>query len=150
MLACLAMAFVGCSSKRERKDPLLEAARECSRGGELECPRPILRVTDLHAAQHYYRDALGFKIDWEHGEPADFGSVSRSNVVLFMCQNCQSSPGIWVFTFTHDVDRLHEEFVERHARIRMPPTNMAWGLREMQVEDPDGNVLRFASPIEHD
>jgi catechol 2,3-dioxygenase-like lactoylglutathione lyase family enzyme len=144
------MAFVGCSSQRERKDPLLEAARACSRAGDLECPRPILRVTDLHAAQHYYRDALGFKIDWEHGEPADFGSVSRSNVVLFMCQNCQSSPGIWVFTFTHDVDRLHEEFVERHARIRMPPTNMAWGLREMQVEDPDGNVLRFASPIEHD
>jgi hypothetical protein len=49
-----------------------------------------------------------------------------------------------------DVDRLHEELVERHAIIRMPPTNMAWGLREMHVGDRDGNVIRFASPIEHD
>ena len=27
------------------------------------------------------------------------------------------------------------------AIIRMAPTNMPWGLREMHVSDPDGNVL---------
>jgi catechol 2,3-dioxygenase-like lactoylglutathione lyase family enzyme len=147
MLVCLVL--VGCGSKRDKQDPLLAAAAECAKGGELECPRPILRVADLHAAQNYYRDALGFKILWEHGEPPDFGAVGRSNMVLFMCQQCQSSAGAWVFTFTHDVDQLHKEFVERNAIIRMPPTNMSWGLREMNVGDPDGNVLRFASPIEH-
>jgi uncharacterized glyoxalase superfamily protein PhnB len=67
-----------------------------------------------------------------------------------MCQQCQSSAGAWLFTFTRDVDRLYQEFSERHAIIQMPPTNMPWGLREMQVADRDGNVLRFASPIEHE
>jgi catechol 2,3-dioxygenase-like lactoylglutathione lyase family enzyme len=149
ILAGLASGSVGCSDKREHVDPLAAAAKACGDDGELECPRPILTVSNLRAAQGYYRDALGFKIDWEHGEPADFGSVSRSNLILFMCQQCQGHPDAWVFTFAHDVDKLHREFVERHAKIRMPPTNMAWGLREMHVEDPDGNVLRFAGPIEH-
>jgi len=50
--------------------------------------------------------------------------------------------------FTRDVDRLHEEFVRRNAIIKLPPTNMPWGMREMQVADPDGNVMRFASSID--
>ena len=32
----------------------------------------------------------------------------------------------------------------RGAPIRLPPTNFSWAL-EIQVEDPDGNVLRFGS-----
>jgi predicted aspartyl protease len=44
-------------------------------------------------------------------------------------------------------DQLHEEFVRKQAIIKQPPTDMPWGLREMQVVDPDGNVMRFASAI---
>jgi catechol 2,3-dioxygenase-like lactoylglutathione lyase family enzyme len=150
MLAVAMTMAVGCSSKTERVDPLAATAKACTGHAELECPRPIFNVRDLKASQHYYRDALGFKVDWEHGEPPDFGAVSRSDVILFMCQRCQSAPGAWLFTFTRDVDRLHEEFTRRKAIIQMPPTNQPWGLREMQVADPDGNVLRFASPVEHD
>jgi uncharacterized glyoxalase superfamily protein PhnB len=50
--------------------------------------------------------------------------------------------------FARDVDQLHAELRERHALIRQPPTNMPWGLREMQVADPDGNVIRFGTGIE--
>ncbi len=32
----------------------------------------------------------------------------------------------------------------RGVGIRLPPTNYSWAL-EMQVEDPDGNVLRLGS-----
>jgi uncharacterized glyoxalase superfamily protein PhnB len=50
--------------------------------------------------------------------------------------------------FTRDVDRLHADVVRRHAIIKMPPTNMPWGLREIHVADPDGNVMRFGSAID--
>jgi uncharacterized glyoxalase superfamily protein PhnB len=66
-----------------------------------------------------------------------------------MCQQCQGQPGAWVMLFAEDVDRLHREFVSKDARIRMPPRNMPWGLREMHVTDPDGHVLRFATSTEH-
>jgi ankyrin repeat protein len=43
-----------------------------------------------------------------------------------------------------DAERLHEELRMAGARIRQGPTNFSWAL-EIQVEDPDGNVLRFGS-----
>jgi catechol 2,3-dioxygenase-like lactoylglutathione lyase family enzyme len=142
--------MVGCNSRSERNrrnDPLVESARACAHDAELSCPRPIVGVRDLRASQRYYRDALGFKIDWEYGEPADFSSVSRGDSVLFLCQGCDGPRGAWAMMFARNVDHLHEEFVRNHAIIKMPPTDMPWGLREMQVADPDGNMMRFGSAI---
>jgi len=151
LIAVTCLAF-GCKSNHEteRNDSLVEEAKLSARHSELSAPRPILTVRSLKASQAYYRDALGFKLDWDHGDPPDFGSVSRSDSQLFLCQGCQGTPGSWMMIFTRDVDKLHEELVSRKARIKMPPTNMPWGLREMQVEDPDGNVIRFGSAIPED
>src|SRR5205085_2150333 len=38
----------------------------------------------------------------------------------------------------------HHELRAKGAKIRHPPTNYSWA-GEMQVEDPDGNVLRLGS-----
>ena len=48
-----------------------------------------------------------------------------------------------------DVEAVHEEFVAAGAKVRNPPTNYDWAL-EMQVEDPDGNVLRLGSDPKKD
>ncbi|HYU15112.1 MAG TPA: glyoxalase superfamily protein [Candidatus Acidoferrum sp.] len=149
-VACLAFSSFGalaCGRERARS-PLEEAARACSHDSELSCPRPIFNVRSLRESQRYYRDQLGFKIDWEYGEPPDFGSVSRAQSVIFMCQGCQGTPGAWTMLFAQDVDRLYEEFRRRKAIIKMPPTDRPWGLREMHVADPDGNILRFGSGID--
>jgi catechol 2,3-dioxygenase-like lactoylglutathione lyase family enzyme len=150
-VAGLVLGLSGCKGKgeRDRNEPLVEAARSCARHGELSCPRPIFTVASLPASQRYYRDALGFKLDWDHGDPPDFGSVSRGDAMIFMCQGCQAPRGAWTMVFARDVDQLHRELVERQAIIKMPPTDMPWGLRELHVADPDGNVLRFGSSIEH-
>jgi uncharacterized glyoxalase superfamily protein PhnB len=47
--------------------------------------------------------------------------------------------------FMDDVDVLHEEYRKSGAIIRMVPTNMPWGVREMNVEDPDGYRFRMGS-----
>ena len=151
-IAALALAagLGGLGCKGERRDPLREAAMRCLHDdAEISCAVPILNVRKLAASQRYYREALGFHVDWEDGDPADFGSVSRGHGVLFLCQGCQGTPGAWAMMFTPDVDRLYKEFVAHNALIRMPPTTMPWHLREMHVSDPDGNVLRFGGPVEH-
>ncbi|MEM6296065.1 MAG: bleomycin resistance family protein [Myxococcota bacterium] len=135
--------FLGaCSSE---PDSLRAAAIACHEEAELSCPRPILNVRDLQASFRYYRDTLGFRVDWEHGDPPDFGSVTRGNATIFLCEGCQGTPGAWMMVFARDVDTLHEEFAERGALIRMPPKDMPWDMREMHVSDPDGNVLRFGT-----
>lgn len=150
LAACLVLS--ACSSKRsERESPLVAEAKRCGeKCPELSVARPILRVHDLKASQAYYRDKLGFKVDWDYGDPPDFGQVSRSDFALFMCQQCQGVGAAWTMTFAADVDKLHAEFTRRGAIIRQPPKDMPWGLREMQVADPDGNVIRFGSHGDHD
>jgi catechol 2,3-dioxygenase-like lactoylglutathione lyase family enzyme len=140
-------AALGCGAGE--RSALHEAALAIAHDSELSAAIPIFNVADLRASQRYYRDVLGFKLDWEDGDPPDFGAVSRGHAVVFMCQGCQGHPGAWIMLFTPDVDRLHQEFVDTGAVVKRPPTNMPWHLREMLVEDLDGNTMRFASPIEH-
>lgn len=151
-LAVLSFAVLSCSSdaERSRARPFAELAKQCSRDAELGCPHPIFRVTSLRDAQRYYRDALGFKLDWEHGKPPHFASVSRADARLMLSQGSQGKGGAWIVIFARDVDRLHTELKGRGARITLPPTNMPWDMREMHVADPDGNMIRFGSPIKRD
>jgi predicted enzyme related to lactoylglutathione lyase len=52
--------------------------------------------------------------------------------------------GAWVWIGVDDACRFHEELKAQGVAIRLPPTNYPWAL-EMQIEDPDGNVLRLGS-----
>ncbi len=131
----VALIVIGCSSKSDR-GALVEAARAVTRDAELSHPRPILSAKSLRDSQAYFRDVLGFKLDWDYGDPANFGSVSRGDAVLFVCEGCSFTPGETMI-FACDVEALHEEFKAKGAIIKMPPTDMPWGLREMKVAAPD-------------
>lgn len=147
VLVALVVAVTGC--KAERRSGLAEAARAChDDDAEVSCGRPIFNVRNLKASVEYYRDVLGFKVDWTYGDPPDFGSVTRGNGTLFLCEGCQGTPGAWAWFFARDVDALHRELKAKQAKIRMEPKDMPWGVREMQVADLDGNVMRFATGID--
>ena len=149
VLAAIIVVAVGCGRERAHDDHAALAAslRSCGSGKDLSCPRPILTVDKLAASIAYYRDRLGFHFDWTDGEPPDFASVTRGDMQIFMCQRCQGHPGGWIWVTTPDVDALYTELVRRGAQIKAKPDNKPWGMREMQVADPDGNVLRIGSPI---
>lgn len=149
VIALASLAVAGCKHRRE-PSALAQTARACAAGSDLGCPRAILYVGNLAASQRYYRDKLGFKLDWTDGDPPDFGAVSRGDTQLFMCERCQGHPGSWLWITSPDVDRLYGELVKRGAIIKSPPATMPWHVREMQVADPDGNVLRIGSPVDHD
>jgi len=109
---------------------------------EFEGMMPILPVRNLAASIEHYVRVLGFGLNWQ--VPGVLGSVSRGRCTLFLCEGDQGHPGTWVWIGVSDVDALLEDYTARGARVRHPPTNYSWA-REMQIEDPDGNVLRFGS-----
>ena len=102
---------------------------------------PILRVRDVAASVGHYVDVLGFKVDWQTEWLA---AVSRGRCGIFLSQGDQGHPGGWVWIGVDDADALYAEYVAKGAKVRHAPTNYAWA-REMQVEDPDGNVLRLGA-----
>jgi catechol 2,3-dioxygenase-like lactoylglutathione lyase family enzyme len=111
----------------------------------IECIDPILRVEDMDRSVRYYGDVLGFEsAAWSTN---DFARVGRDGRGIFLCRGGQGRGGAWVWIGVGDVRALHKAFQERGAIIRREPKNEPWAL-EMQIEDPDGNVLRFGSEPE--
>jgi predicted enzyme related to lactoylglutathione lyase len=111
---------------------------------KLESVNPILAVHDVETSIAYYMEKLGFTSCWGWEQPPTFGGVRRDGIEIFFCQDCQGNPGTWMSVWVDDVDVLYAEFKARGADIRQPPTNFPWGVREMNVSDPDGHRLRFS------
>lgn len=44
--------------------------------------------------------------------------------------------------FVDNVDALYTVYKDKGVNIRQTPTNSPWGMREMNIEDPDGHRLR--------
>lgn len=111
-------------------------------GVHFECINPILRVENMQASLRFYVEILGFEnASWGTD---DFTSISRDRQGIYLCRDGQGRGGAWIWVGVEDVEQLHEEYKARGVKIRMPPTNFPWAL-EMQIEDPDGNVLRMGS-----
>jgi catechol 2,3-dioxygenase-like lactoylglutathione lyase family enzyme len=142
--AALAVVLGSCREAPREAQPFQELSAQC-RSHELGCPRPIFAVANLKRSLAYYRDTLGFKVDWEWGEPSDFASVTRAGATIFLGVDASAGhQALWVFA--RDPDTLYAELKQKKAVIKMPPTNMPWGNRELHVLDADGNLIRFGGP----
>jgi catechol 2,3-dioxygenase-like lactoylglutathione lyase family enzyme len=119
-----------------------ESAASTSSATKLGGVNPIFRVANLQASIDYYVNALGFTLNWQ--VPGMFASVYRDKCNIFLCEGDQGHLGGWVWIGAGDITPLCQEFLAKGAKLRHPPTNYEWAY-EMQIEDPDGNVLRFGS-----
>jgi catechol 2,3-dioxygenase-like lactoylglutathione lyase family enzyme len=107
-----------------------------------ENSHPILRVENMEASLLFYVGILGFEnAPWGNG---DFTCITRDAAAIYLCRGDQGRGGAWAWVGVEDVEKLHAEYSERGAKFRLAPTYHSWAV-EMQLEDPDGNVLRFGS-----
>ncbi len=120
-------------------DPLEQSSNR------FESAVPIFNVKNVPASIAYYVEKLGFQKEWDWGAPATFACVHRDEVRIFLCQEAQGVGGMWLSVFVHDVDVLYEDYLKKGVLIRQAPTNFPWGVREMNIEDPDGHRLRIGS-----
>jgi hypothetical protein len=51
---------------------------------ELKSALPVVFVSNVQASSEYFSDKLGFKVDFLHGHPAFYGSVSRGGARLHL------------------------------------------------------------------
>ncbi len=112
---------------------------------------PVLHVSNAAAARAFYRDLLGFELTFsvpvEGSDPCYMG-VERDDARLHLSSHAgDGAPGAAVYIYVDDVDALHREFSARGTPIHLAPVDQTWGLREMYVRDPDGNSIRFGTPI---
>jgi hypothetical protein len=105
---------------------------------------PIFAVHDLDAAiAHYAR--LGFKTRAYEGGGYGFAERGRVEIHLGVVP-AGDRPADSAYLFVEDADELAEAW--RSAGVEVHgPEDTEWGQHEGAVVDPDGNVIRFGSPI---
>ena len=74
--------------------------------------------------------------------------LTREGQTIFLTEHAgDCKVGGAAYFVVPDVDACYRDFVARGVIPTEPPETAEWGAREMLVTDPDGNRLRFASPI---
>ena len=120
---------------------------------------PVFLVDDVVKTVEYYRDTLGFEVDFVYGEPPVYGSVSRDDAILNFTQsdppgrrnsvaNAGTGNGVDAYIVVSDVDDVYEELEHHGARIVVQLESHEYGMREFQVEDLNGYKLALAEEIE--
>ena len=97
---------------------------------------PVLGVSDLEGSIRFYRETLGFDLDWRGTGTA---SVSKDGHPIMLSQNLGIESKVWVWIGVRDAG-LFEDFRDKGVNVLQEPKNYSWAF-EMKFEDPDGNVL---------
>jgi catechol 2,3-dioxygenase-like lactoylglutathione lyase family enzyme len=115
---------------------------------------PEIPVADAPAAAAFCRDVLGFS---DYGAPEDFPQfriVRREGVTLHWDGGRGAIPRnrpraeIWdaVIEVT-GLDALAAELAGRGARVHHGPVTTDYGMRELEIEGPEGSTICFAEDL---
>jgi uncharacterized glyoxalase superfamily protein PhnB len=110
---------------------------------------PEIPVSDMERAIAYYRNILGFTLDWGPGEHGLAG-ISRDECRMFIAdagfRSYLGNTGpvlIWLNLESKDeVNKLYGEWSESGANLPSVPQSKPYGLHEFTAMDPDGNLFR--------
>ncbi|HLH57646.1 MAG TPA: MarR family transcriptional regulator [Streptosporangiaceae bacterium] len=113
---------------------------------------PIFPVRDLAAALAHYA-ALGFEtIRYEGG--AAYGFANRDRTSLHLAAHAEHDPehnNAEAYLYVRDADALYAEWTRPGVGGHTHPVGpTAYQLREGSHIDPDGNLIRFGSPMDED
>jgi predicted enzyme related to lactoylglutathione lyase len=120
---------------------------------EVLSSRVLVRPTDFERSFRFYAESLGLHVyrEWSSG--------STRGVVFFLGggflelsgssrTGASESVGLWLQV--PDVDAVGHGLEEARVDIVEVPTDKPWGLREMQIRDPDGlSIMIVEVPETH-
>lgn len=129
--------------------------------------RPILTATeaqlyvaDVAASCAYYRDKLGFTVNFIYGEPTFYAQVARDNARLnlrhidepIFIAGIREREAFLSATLTlssgAEAKSLFAAYEAAGTTFAQPLKKEEWGAVTFIVKDPDGNLLLFAGPAE--
>ncbi len=108
---------------------------------EVLSSRVLLQPVDFERSFRFYAESLGLHVYRE------WGSGSTKGVVFFLgggflelssSSHTGTSESVGLWLQVRDVDAVGHELQEAGVDIMELPTDKPWGLREMQIRDPDG------------
>jgi predicted lactoylglutathione lyase len=106
---------------------------------------PILPVRDLSTSLEHYR-RLGFATRAYVKGGYGYANLDTVEIHLGVVPGDVSTTPASAYLFVEDADQLAQRWTSAGADVR-PPQDTEWGQHEGVVIDPDGNIIRFGSPM---
>nr|WP_253913428.1 VOC family protein [Pseudoruegeria sp. HB172150] len=111
---------------------------------------PVLRSADYPAARAFWVEVMGFAVGEEGGDPVRFGIFHKDQAVVFVDAwhgaDQVRSPAWRAYFHCDDVDALAGAVRGRGYSVD-GPRDAVYGMREVSLRDPDGNLLCFGQEI---
>ncbi len=117
------------------------ALSPASASGRLRSTVPVLASLNLGASVAFYTERLGFVLT---AQLADYVIVERDGCELhfYACDNPLIAQNTSCYVRVSSTQALYEEFKSCGADVK-PPEDRPWGMKELYVIDPHGNLLKF-------
>lgn len=105
---------------------------------------PVLRVSDYARARAFYVDVLGFEVTQEAGDPmTGFGifCAGKAQIFLTAWDGPEAEYERWrVYLYPDDLGAMTRQIESAGTPVSGPAVT-EYGMREVEVTDPDGNVI---------
>jgi predicted enzyme related to lactoylglutathione lyase len=108
---------------------------------EVLSSRVLLHPVDFERSFRFYAESLGLHVYREWGSGSSRGAVfflGGGFLELSGSSRTTGSENTRLWLQVRDVNAVGREFRDVGVEIIEPPTDKPWGLREMQIRDPDG------------
>lgn len=108
---------------------------------------PTLQVADIYRALEFYTQQLGFAELFVWGEPVMFAGVTldKTTIHLALVEEVRNKSVVnFVVSSANELYQVHQS---NNVKIVVPIDDREYGLRDYQVEDPDGNLIGFGHYI---
>src|SRR5262245_5820067 len=113
--------------------------------GRLQRVAPIFPVRDLDVSLAYYA-RLGFTTRAYEGGGYGFAEADDVQIHLGVVTNFAEHGHASAYLFVDDADVVATRWKAAGVDVHRPQ-DTEWGQHEGAVVDPDGNVIRFGSPM---
>ena len=110
---------------------------------------PVLRVAKLADALHFYRDVLGFEVEFQYD---DYAGLRLGKAGLHVSQAVSGKPAGAgaVYVFCDEIDAYFGTIRARGAVPEREPADQFYAMRDFSICDPDGNRLTFGCGLQKD
>ncbi|KVL13224.1 bleomycin resistance protein [Burkholderia ubonensis] len=103
---------------------------------------PVLASLDIARTLTFFREVLGFRT--RHLEDFSYGMAARDDVEIhfWLCDDKHVAENTSCYVRVADIRALHAELAPKLPDLQ-DVLKTAWGMDELYVIDPDGNLIKF-------
>jgi len=115
---------------------------------------PVFQVASLEVTLKFYQEVMGFAEDFRFGK---YAGIKLGTINLHLSEQTEDGRGDYrkplgsgiAYVFCDEVDHYYEQIKLKGAKMKYPPQDFPYGMREFMAVDPDGNHLAFGAEIAH-